>query len=274
MLREQPHSLLVRVVGQRRLLRVAEPLGLLRQRVVVCAHRPRRDRFAHAPLEHHRARDLRHLLEVAGGAVRDAAEDELLGGTAGERDDHPVEELLLRLEVALLLGQVEDVAERRPARDDRRLLRLVADEVAHQRVTALVVGEDPLLLLGHDAALLEAGDDPFHRGVEVDLADLPLLGATGKDRRLDCRQPFLGARYLDEEVGLVAALAEIAAQERCGMRAQRQLEDAIVVHDLFAGRHNGKQDPGFWTVAILTTFAECVMRGLDPRIHEARQYRI
>ena len=45
----------------------------------------------------------------------------------------------------------------------------LADEVGHERVAALVVGEDPLLLLGDDAALLEAGDDPLDRRVEVGL---------------------------------------------------------------------------------------------------------
>ena len=58
-------------VGQPRLLRVAQPLRLLRERVVVGAHRPRRRRLGHAVLEDHRAGDLRHLLEVVRRAVRD-----------------------------------------------------------------------------------------------------------------------------------------------------------------------------------------------------------
>ena len=40
-------------------------------------------------------------------------------------------------------------------------------QVRHERVAALVVGEDPLLLVGDHAALLEAGDHAVHRVVEV-----------------------------------------------------------------------------------------------------------
>ena len=107
---------------------------------------------------------LRDALEVVRGAVRDPAEDDLLGGPAGEEDHHQVDELLARVQVAVLGRHVERVAERLPARDDRRLLRReeVADEVGHDRVPGLVVGEDPLLLLGDDAALLEPGDDALH----------------------------------------------------------------------------------------------------------------
>ena len=78
-------------------------------------------------------------------------------------------ELLLRVEVAVLLGQVERVAERVAARDDRHLLQLHrgAHQVRHQRVAALVVGEDAPLLLGQHLLLLQAGDDALERVVEV-----------------------------------------------------------------------------------------------------------
>ena len=144
------------------------------------------DAFGHAVLEDHRARQLGHLLEIVGGAVRDAAEDDLLGGAAGERDLHPVDELLARVEVALLLGQVVRVAERVPARNDRRLVHreAVAHEVRHQRVAALVVGEDPLLLLGHDLSLLEAGDDALQAASKCVVVDVLLVVAAGEDRRL------------------------------------------------------------------------------------------
>ena len=61
-------------------------------------------------------------LEVVGGAVRDAAEDDLLGRPAGEEDHHQVDELLARVQVAVLARHVERVAERLAAGDDRRLL--------------------------------------------------------------------------------------------------------------------------------------------------------
>ena len=65
-----------------------------------------------------------------------------------------------------------------PAGDDRHLLHglRLADEVRHGRVPGLVVGDDPLLLLGHRLALLEARDDPLERIVEVLVPDLALPG--------------------------------------------------------------------------------------------------
>ena len=162
---EQALRLLERAVGEPGLLGVAHALRLLGEGVVVRAHRARRGHLGHAVLEHHRARDLGHLLEVVRGAVRDPAEDDLLGGAARERDLHHVEELLLRVQVALLHRQVVRVAERLAAGDDRHLLdrQQVAHQVRHQRVAGLVVGEDALLLLGHDAPLLQAGEHALHR---------------------------------------------------------------------------------------------------------------
>jgi len=92
------------------------------------------------------------------------AEDELFGGAPGQGHHHPVEQLFLRLEMPLLFGQVQHVTERRAARDDRRLLGLVTDEMRDECVTALVVGEDALLLVGDDAALLQPGDHTLEGG--------------------------------------------------------------------------------------------------------------
>ena len=164
---EQPQRFGVRLIGEPGLLGVAQALRLLGQPVIVGADRARGDRVAHPPLKHHRPA-IGRPLQVAGGAVRDPPEDELLGRASRESHNHPVAQLVLGLEVALLLRQVEDIAECRPARDDRRLLRLVADEMRDERVTAFVVGEDPLLLVRDDPALLQAGDDALERIVEID----------------------------------------------------------------------------------------------------------
>src|SRR5919197_3625507 len=55
---QQADRLVVRLVGEPSLLLVAEALRLLRERVAVGAHRPRRDHLGHAELEHHLARQL------------------------------------------------------------------------------------------------------------------------------------------------------------------------------------------------------------------------
>ena len=76
----------------------------------------------------------RRLLEVVRGAVRDASEHDLLGGAAREEDLHHVDQLVLRVQVAILGRQVERVAERRPARDDRHLLH--RQRIAHRGATS------------------------------------------------------------------------------------------------------------------------------------------
>jgi hypothetical protein len=65
--------------------------------------------------------------------------------------------------------------------------------VRHQRVPALVVGEDPALLLGQHLPPLQAGDDTLERGVEISVGQLLVAAPAGEDRCLvaDVRQ--LGA---------------------------------------------------------------------------------
>ena len=75
-------------------LGVAQALRLLRERVVVRPHRPRRGDLGHPVLEDHRPGEIGHALEVVRGPVRDPPEHDLLGGPAAEVHHHQVEELL------------------------------------------------------------------------------------------------------------------------------------------------------------------------------------
>ena len=96
--------------------------------------RARRVRLrAHAVVVDHRVGDLAHALQVVGRAGRDRAEDELLGDAAAEEHGHLVDELLARLEVGVLVGQVHHVAERLAARHDRDLVDAVD---GHQQLAA------------------------------------------------------------------------------------------------------------------------------------------
>ena len=70
--------------------------------------------LAHAVLLDHRAADLGDPAQVVGGAGGDAAEHDLLGDAAAEQHLQVVDQLLLGPQVAVLLGEVERVAERRP----------------------------------------------------------------------------------------------------------------------------------------------------------------
>src|SRR6266540_1411552 len=193
---DQPYGLEVGTVRESRLLVVAKPLGLLRERVVVGAHRPRGSEVGHAPLEHHRASDLRCLLEIAGGTVGDAAEDDLLGSAPRQRDLHHVHELFFRGHVAILGGEVERVPEGGSTGDDRHLLHRcdLAHQVGHERVAGFVVGENAALLLGQHLPLLEPRDDPLEGAVEVHRGDVLRFAASSEDRRLVGDVGQVGAR--------------------------------------------------------------------------------
>ena len=234
MLQEQANGLGVGGVGETSLLLVAQTLRGLRQGVVVGAQRPRRDAVGHAPFEDHRPGDLGHLLEIVCGAVRDASEDDLLCGPAGEGDDHPVDQLLLRVEVAVLFGEIERVAEGVPARDDRDLLKLHrgAHQMGHERMAGFVIREDPALLLRQDLLLLEPGNHALERCVEVSLAEIRVAAAAGEDRGLVAD---VGELRACEAARLARDLAEIDARgERLAARVHREDRDA----SLEIGRRN------------------------------------
>ena len=88
---------------------------------------------AHAELEHHRPGDHGDPLQVVGGARRDLAERELLRRAAAEQHADLVQQLLAGAQVAILLRQVERVAERLPARHDRDLGQRAARRPAGAR---------------------------------------------------------------------------------------------------------------------------------------------
>ncbi len=99
-------------------------------------------------------------------------------------------------------------------------------------MSGLVVGEDPLLLLGDDAPLLEAGDDALHRALEVLHQDRRPLLAAGEDR------------------GLVAEVGQVGAREAGGLARDHREHDlggerlAARVHqeDLLAALEVGRRD--------------------------------
>ena len=137
----------VRLEGQLALLLVADAAREVRQRLLL-ERRLRRVAGAHRVLVDHRVGDLLDALQVAGGAGGHRAEDDLLGDAAAEEDRHLVDELVAGLQVGVLVGQVDHVAQRAAARDDRDLVHAVdaVDQLAAQRVAGLVEGHDAALV--------------------------------------------------------------------------------------------------------------------------------
>ena len=148
-------------------------------------HRP--ELLGHAVLGDHLARELRGPLDVVAGARGDIADGDRLGHPPAQHHRDLVEHLAPGGEELVLHREREGVAERPSAADDADLVdRIgVGQHVSHERVTRLVVGDDPLLLVGDDAALaLRAGDDPLDRVLELHHVDGLLAVTRGQQRRL------------------------------------------------------------------------------------------
>ena len=166
--------------------------------------------LAHAEARDHLARDLGRALEVVARTGGDVGAEQLLGRAAAQQHRDLVEHAVSGLQEVVLLGQLHGVAQRPAARDDRDLVHGVGvlQDVAHQGVAGLVVGDGDALLVCHYAALLlGAGDDALHGLLHLVHAD-PVLVAPG-----------------GEQGGLVHEVCEVRAGEAGG-----ELGDALEVH--------------------------------------------
>src|SRR4051794_18548049 len=223
----------VRFEGELALLLVADPAREVGQRVVR-GRRLRRLVGAHRVVVDHRVGDLGDALEVVRRAGRDGAEDDLLGDAAAEEDGHLVDELVARLQVGVLVGKVDDVAQRPAARDDRDLVHAVdaRQQLAAQRVPRLVEGDDAALVVVQRGRGLHAGDHALDRVVEVAPADRVAVAAGAEDRGLvaDVREVGAGqaARLLGDE-----AEVDVLAQ---------RLVAGVDLEDPLAPPHVGRRD--------------------------------
>ena len=164
---------------------------------------------AHAKDGDHVAGHLGGALEVVAGAGGDVADDDLLGDAAAQEHGHVVDHLVARLQAPVLFGDGQRIAQRLAAADDGDLVDgvCVVEQVAHQRVAALVVGDAAALLLVGDVPLaLQAGDLALEGLVELLGADAALVAAGG------------------QQGGLVHEVGEVCAGE-----ATRELGDLLEV---------------------------------------------
>src|ERR1039457_5398324 len=117
--RQQAHRGGAGGVQQLLALLVAQAQRLLGDALVVGrAAAGDRDRGAHRVVGDHRAGDLGGAAQVVGGAGADRAERDLLRRPAAEQHRHVVDQLLTCLQVTVLVGEVERVAEGESARHD------------------------------------------------------------------------------------------------------------------------------------------------------------
>jgi len=147
----------------------------------------RPDPLAHPVLGDHLARQARGLLDVVRGAGGRVVEDEFLGHAPAHGIGELVEQFVARGGVLVLGGHHHRVAEGPAAREDRHLGHgvRVPQRRRHERVPALVVRGDLLLLLvHHPRALLRTRDDAVDRLVQGAVVDQLRTGARGEQRRL------------------------------------------------------------------------------------------
>jgi len=140
------------------------------------------------PARHHRARELRRLLDVRLRTRRDLvlAEDDLFGDTAAHQHRETRGHLLVAHRQLVAFGQLHDHAESAAARNDRCFVHGIGrrDVQRDDRMAAFVIGGEQLLLLGHDQrAALRAHHDLVLRILELDHGD----NALAAPRRHQCR---------------------------------------------------------------------------------------
>ena len=184
------------------------------------------DALVHAEQAHHSTRNVGRHAQVVASTGRDIPENELFRRAPPHRHRQSIEQLVLRLQVALLVRQLHRVPESRsPTRDDRDLLHGVGvdDTCRDQSMSRLVVG-DPTLLLGLQAAAaaLRTGDHLLDGLEKVRLRDL-LGPAIRRDQRGfvdDVRQVGAGhsgcqpCNALEVDVGRQRLVAHVHAQDR------------------------------------------------------------
>lgn len=131
---------------------------------------------------------LRRTLEVVGGTGRDVAiVHDLLGDAATQEHGEVIDHLALGLQESILARDGKRVAKSLTTRDDRNLVDGigVVEQMTHERMTGLMVGNRRLLLLGHDATLaLGTGNDALHGLGDLIVGDDALAATGGQQRRL------------------------------------------------------------------------------------------
>ena len=130
--------------------------------------------------------DVGRALDVVRRAARHVIHEQLFGHAAAHQHGHLRFEVVLRVGVAIGLGQLHRHAHRAPARDDRDLVKRIRlrqqrrdDGVARFVVRAV----DAIELAQRHRAPLDAHEHLVSRFLQVVVGDDGPAGAAGKQRR-------------------------------------------------------------------------------------------
>ena len=210
----------------RRLLGVILVIGVIATKehlMLRLAKHLRAQLLAHAQARDHLARHLGCALQIVARARRNVIAHELLGNATAQEHGELVEHLVLGLEEVVLLRKLQRVAQSLTAADDRDLVDRIGvlQDVVHQGVTALVVGNRGALGLGHHATLaLRSGNHALHRLLDLVHRDHGTMTASGQQRRLVEQVRQIGTRKANGHLGELLKLNVLVHRLILGMHAQ------------------------------------------------------
>ena len=179
--------------------------------------------LAHAQARDHLARHLGRALQIVARARRDVVAHELLGNATAQEHGELVEHLVLGLEEVVLLRKLQRVTQSLAAADDRDLVDRIGvlQDVTHQGVTALVVGNRGALGLGHHATLaLRSGNHALHRFLDLVHRDHGTMAAGSQQRRLVEQICQIGTSEANGHLGELLKLNVLVHRLVLGMHAQ------------------------------------------------------
>ena len=182
--------------------------------------------FAHAQARDHLARHLGCTLQVVARARRDVVAHEFLGNATAQEHGELVEHLVLGLEEVVLLRQLQRIAQGLAAADNRDLVDRIGvlQDVAHQGVAALVVGNRGALGLGHHAALaLRSGNHALHRFLDLVHRDHGTMTAGSQQCGFVEQVCQIGAGKANGHLGELLKLNVLVHRLVLGMHAQNLL---------------------------------------------------
>ena len=214
------------VDATRRLLGVILVIGVIATKehlMLRLAKHLRAEFLAHAQARDHLARHLGRALQVVARARRDVVAHEFLGNATAQEHGKLVEHLVLGLKEVVLLRKLQRVAQRLAAADDRDLVNRIGvlQDVAHQGMAALVVGNRGALGLGHHATLaLRTGNHALHRFLDLVHRDHGTMAAGSQQRRLVEQICQIGAGEANGHMGELLKLHVLVHRLVLGMHAQ------------------------------------------------------
>ena len=208
----------------RRLLGVILVIGIIatKEHLMLClAKHLRAQLLAHAQTRNHLARHLGRALQIVARARCNVIAHELLGNATAQEHGKLVEHLVLGLEEVILLRKLQRIAQSLTAADNRNLVNRIGvlQDVTHQSMTALVVGNRGALGFGHHAPLaLRSCNHALHRFFDLVHRDHGAMTASGK------------------QCGLVEQVCQIGTGKANGHLGEL-LKLNVLIHWLVLGMH-------------------------------------